>query len=222
MAEIIDELKFDYGHIKIKNIEYHRGIIPLPRGTICLETFPNPEQIFNVLHDFFKEIGIPGMFSEQDCIDWLLYFLDVDVDCVKFYTSYTEFLYPGSSDVGYNLEIDYVENAETEDIEEWINKLFEDIIKKVESRKFSGFILKKLKSFLNDERKYFKFVDRLYDAANSYIETLNSYFYAAEKVIYDYVEKLKSDKYKEEEEYEEEIESEEPEYETYLEEYEKE
>ena len=137
------EKEFEDGTIEITEVTYHRGTIPVIQGMVHL--------------DWYKIQGELKMGQkESELLEW---YYDYNLWYRNFTSSYTEFLYRGSPDLGYNLEIDYPEIPTVDELKEELEYLHD-------------------KTFLGKEELL---ANRLVYLA----EKINEYYYQAEKVIYE-------------------------------------
>ena len=103
------EKEFKYGVIEITDIEYHRGIIPVFQGRVCLSW-----------QEIQRKLKMARV--ENELLEWWYNYNVWDRD---FTSSYIEFLSPKSLDLGYNLIIDYLEIPTVGELKEEIEYLHE-------------------------------------------------------------------------------------------------
>jgi len=104
------EKEFKYGVIEVTDIEYHRGIIPVFQGRVCLS--------WQKIQRKLKMARV-----ENELLEWWYNYNLWDRD---FTSSYIEFLSPKSLDLGYNLTIDYLEIPTVEELKENIEYLHDE------------------------------------------------------------------------------------------------
>ena len=106
------EKEFKDGVIEITSIEYHRGIIPVLRGRVCL-SWQKIQKTLKITHEEFE------------LLEWWYNYSLWDRD---FKSNYIEFLFPKSLDLGYNLAINYLELPTVEELKENIEYLHSEIL----------------------------------------------------------------------------------------------
>lgn len=87
--------------IKINDIDYHRGLIPLLKGTIEINSL-----------DILKLCKLKKSKSTDLAIEMFEYYHTYNI---KFGMSYIEFLYLGSGDYGLNVYVNYAEPMKYQD-----------------------------------------------------------------------------------------------------------
>ena len=145
------EKEFKDGVIEITDIEYHRGTIPIFQGRVCL-SWQKIQRKLKITRE------------ENELLEW---YYDYNLWYRNFTSSYTEFLYRGGPDLGYNLEIDYLEVPTVDELKEEIEYLHE-------------------KALLGRE-------ELLANRLVYLIKQINEYYYQAEKVIYKMKEQYEKD-----------------------------
>ena len=145
------EKEFEDGVVEVTDIKYHRGIIPIFKGKISL-SWQNVQRELKMTKE------------ESELLEW---YYDYNLWDRNFTSSYTEFLYRGGPDLGYNLEIDYLEVPTVDELKEEIEYLHDE-------------------TFLGKEEFL---ANRLAFLA----EKINEYYYRAEKVIYKMKEQYEKD-----------------------------
>ena len=156
------EKEFKDGVIEITDIEYHRGTIPVFQGRVWL-SWQKIQRKLKITRE------------ENEILEW---WYDGNTWDRDFASSYTEFLYRGGSDLGYNLEIDYLEVPTVDELKEEIEYLHD-------------------KTFLGKE-------ELLANRLVYLIKQINEYYYQAEKKIYKLEEELEEESKEELEEESEE------------------
>jgi hypothetical protein len=142
-----------YGEIEIKDVRWHRGGIPLPKGTMLIDN--------KVVKKIAKEYGLD---KHWDLVGELLDYLDIDIYSMDFSSSYTEFLYPGSPDLGYNFHARWIDSTISDSD-------LEDFLKYVSPAE-KEFLLKKredIERFLDSINDIY---DKMLDYVDSYVQSL--------------------------------------------------
>ena len=106
------EKEFKYGVIEVTDIEYHRGIIPVFQGRVCLS--------WQKIQRKLKMARV-----ENELLEWWYNYNLWDRD---FTSSYIEFLSPKSLDLGYNLAINYLEIPTVDELKEEIEYLHSEAL----------------------------------------------------------------------------------------------
>jgi len=159
---MIDVINTRYGDIAIEDVVWHRGIIPLPRGTM--------EVSDKVVEKLAKAYGLD---KKWDLVREFLEYCNIFIYSVDFSTSYTEFLYPGGPDLGFNCVVDWVEESiSDDDIED-----------------FSQYVSSRDRKFLKENKKNIE----------DFLEGINDIYYKMLGYLDDYIESLKEELYNEEE-----------------------
>ena len=145
------EKEFKYGVIEITNIEYHRGTIPVFKGRVSL-SWQEIRRKLRMTHE------------EDELLEW---WYDYNVWYRDFASSYTEFLFPQSPDLGYNLIIDYLEIPSIDELKEDLEYLHEKVILGREEIIANRLVL--------------------------LIKQINEYYFKAEKAIYEIKRQLEAE-----------------------------
>ncbi len=155
---MVETLNTKYGEIEIRKVNWHRGLIPLPRGTMMIDS--------KVVQRVAREYGLD---KKWNLVEGFLEYCGIDLYSIDFSTSYNEFLYPGSPGLAYNFHVDWIDTTiEDSDIEEFV----ED-----ESPENASFLLRKKE----DIEKFLESIDEIYGTMLSYVE---SYIQSLEEESY--------------------------------------
>jgi len=148
--------------IEITGWDWHGMAIFLPSGEIIID----PSEIVD------------------DWVDYFLWYINRPDLKFRFGSCYVEFLYPGSPDYGYHLNVEYIDESELEnDFEDWFDKKIGD----------------KTKKGLNKEE--------LFKKIKQAIEKINDLIYQGEIWLREFIKEVEARSYEiiEEEEFEDEF-----------------
>jgi len=150
---MVDVLDTKYGEVEIKEVDWHRGMIPLPSGTMIIDD--------KVVQKIAREYGLD---KKLDLVEEFLEYCGINIYSMDFSSSYTEFLHPGSPDLGYNFHVDWIDTEiEDSDIEDFSEDL---------SPEDKRFLLQKkedIEGFLDSINDIY---DKMLDYVDSYVQSL--------------------------------------------------
>ena len=134
------------GYIEVKDIDYHRGTIPVFRGKLYLDS--------EYVWDFVKKARKPTwkkIFGEK-ADDEMHTFLDYlqPNEKRRFAVHYVEFLYPGSGGLGLNVDIDYPREHFSEEIQLYLEEVYGEELEGVDEETIEHLI----EEFRDLEDKY--------------------------------------------------------------------
>ncbi len=142
-----------YGEIEIKDVRWHRGMIPLPRGTMLIDD--------KVVKKIAKEYGLD---KHWELVGEFLDYLGINIYSMDFSSSYTEFLYPGSPGLGYNFHARWIDSTiDDEDLEE-----FSEYVSPAEKE----FLLQKKEDIEGFLDRINGIYDKMLDYVDSYVQSL--------------------------------------------------
>jgi hypothetical protein len=158
-CNMLDVIKTQYGEVEIEAVEWHRGLIPLPKGTMLID-----DKVVDKIAKKHK------LNKKMDLVWELLDYCRINVWAVDFSSSYIEFLYPGSPNYGFNFHVDYVdESIEDCDLEDFVGYL-----SKEEDKEFLLKNKENIEAFLSDINDVYY---QMLDDVIAYIEDLKEDVY---------------------------------------------
>jgi len=144
---MVDVLNTEYGEIEIKDLDWHRGLIPLPSGTMTID--------YKKVKELAQKYGLD---EKLDLVDAFLEYCGINIYSMDFGSSYVEFLYPGSPGLGYNFHVKWIDpEIRNSDIEEFSEDL------SPEDRRF---LLRKR----DDIEKFLESINDIYGEMLDYVE----------------------------------------------------
>jgi hypothetical protein len=157
---VVDTINTRYGEIEIEAVDWHRGLFPLPKGSMYI----SDEMVKKIARKY-------GLDKKWELVSEFLNYCNINIYSVEFSSSYTEFLYPGSPSYGFNVHVAWIEDS----IEDGYLEEFVEYV----SRKDKAFLIK-------NKENIEKFLDSINDVYYWMLCDLYSYVEDLKKEAYEY------------------------------------